>query len=98
MRTKVVIAALLLSGCSMGYWPKVEGEAGARYQADVRECQTVSQTAIDHVTYALTFATGGFLGAATSVGAAALDNPDAHKRAAIDTCMAQRGYRVSKME
>ncbi len=82
MRITAVIAAfVMLSGCSMGYWPKVEGDTGTRYQADVRDCQTSTQSGV-------TQAIGG------AVWLAMASNTDEGK-AAIDACMAQRGYRVN---
>ena len=94
MRTKVVVAAFLLSGCSMGYWPKVEGDSGARYQADVRECQTAT-----HKAGAADLLNVVAFGAAVGLTLSGANQSKSDEgRDAIDTCMAQRGYRVSKME
>lgn len=90
MRKLTIIGfAALLSACSMGYWPKVEGDTGSKYQADVRDCQTSS-----HEFGAGDLLAGGVLGAALA-GQQSQSGPE---RAAIDACMAQRGYRVSKTE
>lgn len=78
----VVLVAVLAGGCSTGYWPKVEGDTGAKYQADVRECQTAT---LDHAAYELAGAAGAAMASKTVEG-----------RAAIDACMAQKGYRITK--
>lgn len=85
MRVKIVVVAALVSGCSMGYWPKVEGPTDGRYQATVRECQTAS-----HEFGAGDLLAGGVLGAVL----AGNQSQSGTERAAIDSCMAKYGYKV----
>lgn len=85
MRKQIMVLAVTLAGCAnQGYWPKVDGDMGAKYQSDVRECQTVTQS---QGAYAL----GGLYGAVVA-------SDSESGRARIDACMAQKGYRVSKTE
>ena len=80
---KLTIAlAFVLAGCSMGYWPKVEGDTGMKYQADVRDCQTATASA--------NVFSVGLVGSVI----AASDSKSPQGMAAIDACMAQKGYRV----
>lgn len=86
MRVKtVVFAAVILSGCSMGYWPAVDGPTDSRYQATVRECQTAS-----HEFGAGDLVAGGMLGAVL----AGNQSQSTTERAAIDACMTKYGYKV----
>jgi len=76
-------ACLLAPACSMGYWPEVTGTIDqTKYQADVRECQTASQSGVSQ-------AVGG------AVWLAMASKTD-EGRAAIDRCMAARGYTISR--
>lgn len=81
----VVLAAVLLSGCMQGYWPKVEGPMDARYEATVRECQTDTQVGL------ASGAPQGGLGFALDI---ALVGERQGSPAAIDACMAKYGYKV----
>lgn len=81
----VVLAAVLLSGCMQGYWPKVETGMGTpQYYADVRECQTSTQV--------------GALGTEQGTVAFAADIFFVGERQgsprAIEACMAKLGYKV----
>lgn len=86
MRVKaVVLAAVVLSGCTTGYWPKVEGDAGAKYQADVRECQTEMQGEAKRDSVGSVLLAGGMFDPARD---------SAEGRAFIDSCMKKQGYTI----
>jgi hypothetical protein len=87
MKHVFLIACLLATAaCSMGYRPTVEGDKGAKYQADVRDCQSGSQQ----------FQARDLLLEHNSIIGDALgwSNPPG-ERLAIDQCMTARGYKVS---
>jgi hypothetical protein len=87
MRVPVIVCLLGLSACSMGYWPEVStGMDGTQYQADVRDCQTASQDAEDH----LVFLAGGPLGFNADMAL----GQRADSKTAINGCMTKRGYIV----
>lgn len=86
MRKIILFGMLALSGCTFGYWPKVEGDMGAKYQADVRECQTGTQVGL---------ATGARQGTAAFALDALFVGERAGSPAAVDACMEARGYRLA---
>jgi len=84
----LLTACLLTAACAMGYWPEVAGTVDqAKYQADVRDCQTET-----HKAGAADLLGGGLILAAISAD----QSKSPEQKAAIDACMAARGYTISR--
>jgi hypothetical protein len=87
-RTLAAVAALALGACTTGYWPPVtEGTNTPRYQSDVRECQTETQSAASQ----WAFVAGGALSHSIQ---ASEDSQSPEGKKAMNHCMEQRGYHV----